>query len=288
MARRVTPQNPMSNSYTPRLIQTSVCLATCLFLTCGCAQRHTVPAAEPASTASSHVTTGVGKTNTPSPQPQPALETAKKPVLPPGAAKPPAPFEGEGWREMFDGVTLEGWKETQFAGRGEVECVEGVLLLNMGNPFTGVNYTNAFPTNNYEMAFDAMRVMGSDFFCGFTFPAAGSHCSLIVGGWGGSLVGISSLDGMDASENETTKYVNFESGRWYRLRLRVTNNRIEVWMDAEKLIDVSTRDRKVGTRPGDIELSMPIGLASWQSTGAYREIKVRPVSEAADARRKGF
>ena len=27
---------------------------------------------------------------------------------------------------------------------------------------------------------------------------------LIVGGWGGTVVGLSSIDGMDASENETT------------------------------------------------------------------------------------
>ncbi len=91
---------------------------------------------------------------------------------------------------------------------------------------------------NYEVALDAMRVMGSDFFCGLTVPVGTNFCSLIVGGWGGSLVGISSLDGMDASENETTKFVSFESGRWYRIRLRVTEKKIEGWIDKDKLVDV--------------------------------------------------
>ena len=113
---------------------------------------------------------------------------------------------------MFDGQTLAGWRETAFAGHGEVHCQDGVVVLSMGDPFTGINWTNEFPKMNYEVALDAMRVMGSDFFCGLTVPVGTNFCSLIVGGWGGSLVGISSLDGMDASENETTKFKNFESG----------------------------------------------------------------------------
>ena len=202
------------------------------------------------------------------------------------AAKPSAPFPGEGWEAMFDGRSLTGWKETLFAGRGEVECRSGLMVFNMGDPFTGLNWTNEVPTMNFEVALDAMRVTGSDFFCGLTVPVGDSFCSLIVGGWGGSLVGISSLDGMDASENETMKYVSFENGRWYRLRLRITEGRIEGWLDDKKLIDANTTGKKISLRPGDIEMSKPFGLASWQTTAAYREIKIRKVSGPADPPRK--
>ena len=210
----------------------------------------------------------------PSPAPGPDLKV----TLPPGAAKPPAPFEGEGWEAMFDGQTLAGWRETPFAGHGEVRCQDGVIVLNMGDPFTGINWTNPFPKMNYEVALDAMRVMGSDFFCGLTVPVGTNFCSLIVGGWGGSLVGISSLDGMDASENETTKFTSFDTGRWYRIRLRVTEKKIEAWIDKEKLVDVGTTGRRISVRAGDIELSEPFGLAAWQTTAALREIKYRRVS----------
>jgi hypothetical protein len=104
---------------------------------------------------------------------------------------------------------------------------------------------------------------------------------LIVGGWGGSLAGISSLDGMDASENETTKFTSFESGRWYRIRLRVTEKKIEGWIDKEKLINVVTTGRRISVRPGDIELSEPFGLAAWQTTAALREIQFRRVNGPA-------
>ena len=45
---------------------------------------------------------------------------------------------------------------------------------------------------------------------------------ILLGGWGGGVVGISSIDTMDASENETTKYRQFVTDRWYKVRLRVT------------------------------------------------------------------
>ena len=194
----------------------------------------------------------------------------------------PAPFPGEGWESMFDGKTLTGWRETTFAGRGEIECRSGVILMNMGDPFTGLNWTNGFPKMNFEVALDAMRVMGSDFFCGLTVPVGDSFCSLIVGGWGGTLVGISSIDHMDASENETTKYVSFETGRWYRIRLRITENRMEAWIDDKKMADAVTTDRAISLRPGEIELSKPMGVACWQTSAALREIKMRRVAGPAD------
>jgi hypothetical protein len=178
---------------------------------------------------------------------------------------------------MFDGKTLAGWRQTDFAGHGSVECESGTMVLNMGDPFTGINWTNEVPKINYEVALDAMRVMGSDFFCGLTVPVGDTFCSLIVGGWGGSVFGISSLDSMDASENETTKFFNFEKGRWYRIRLRVTEAKIEAWIDKEKLVDVVITGKRISVRPGDIELSKPLGIAAWQTTAALREIKMRRV-----------
>ena len=204
-----------------------------------------------------------------------------KETLQQAAAKPSAPLEGDDWHPMFDGKTLTGWRETEFAGRGEVQCESGLMVLNMGDPFTGINWTNDFPKMNFEVALDAMRMAGSDFFCGLTVPAGDSFCSLIVGGWGGSLLGISSLDHMDASENETTRFVNFETGRWYRIRLRVTTRRIEAWIDQEKMVNVDISDKSISLRPGEIELSKPFGIAAWQTTSALRQIKMRRVDAPA-------
>jgi hypothetical protein len=202
------------------------------------------------------------------------------------AAKPSQPFEGEGWVSFFDGKTLTGWRETDFAGHGGVECESGLIVLNTGDPLTGINWTNRVPNMNYEVALDAMRVTGSDFFCGLTVPVSNSFCTLIVGGWGGSLVGISSLDGQDASENETTRFLKVEQGKWYRIRLRVTQSRIEAWIDKEKFVNVDTTDKQISLRAGDIESSKPFGIASYQTTAALREIKLRRVDGPADPLKK--
>lgn len=199
------------------------------------------------------------------------------------ATQPPVPAPGEGWKSLFDGKTLTGWKIPDFAGGGPVECRQGMLLCGMGDLFTGINCTTPIPTMNYEVSLDAMRLMGSDFFCGFTFPVRDSHCSLIVGGWGGSLVGISSIDGQDASENETTQSINFENGRWYRIRLRVSETKLEVWIEQKKVVDVSITGRKLSLRAGEIERSKPFGLTTWVTSAAYREIKIRQVDGPADA-----
>jgi hypothetical protein len=241
----------------------SLALSAGLVWAAGCASEPSKPAPQPAIQHKESMA-------------QPPVASAEEKIkLPAGVTQSPAPFEGEGWQAMFDGPTLAGWRETPFAGHGEVHCQDGVMILGMGDPFTGLNWTNDFPKMNYEVALDAMRVMGSDFFCGLTVPVGTNCCSLIVGGWGGSLIGISSIEGMDASENETTKFTNFESGRWYRIRLRVTEKRIEGWIDKEKLVDVVTTDRRISVRPGDIELSQPFGVAAWQTMSALREIKFR-------------
>jgi len=208
--------------------------------------------------------------------------------LPPGAAKAPAPFVGEGWEPLFDGKSLKGWREGDFAGKGEVELQPGVAILHFGDPLTGINFTNDLPKMNYEVALDAMRVSGSDFFCALTVPVEGDFCTLIIGGWGGGLVGISSLDGMDASENQTTKFVTFEQGRWYRVRLRVTPGRLEGWLDEDKVVDVVTKDKKISLRPGEIEMSKPFGVASYATTAALREIKLRRVNTPADPAKRRY
>jgi hypothetical protein len=110
-----------------------------------------------------------------------------------------------------------------------------------------------------------------------TVPVRDSFCSLIVGGWGGSLVGISSLDSLDASENETTKFETFDKEQWYQIRLRVTPKKIEAWIDNHKLIDVDTTDKRISLRPGDIELSKPFGIAAWDTAAVIREVKMRKV-----------
>jgi len=181
---------------------------------------------------------------------------------------------------LFDGKSLKGWKVTDFAGHGDVTVdpkFRGApaIIFESGAALTGITWTNPPPKGDYEVTLEAMKLEGSDFFCGLTFPTATGNCSLIVGGWGGGVVGISSLDGMDASENETTKFRSFDKDHWYRIRVRVTKGKIEAWIDQEKVVDVVTTDRKISVRAGEIELAEPFGISAYQVKAAIRDIRLK-------------
>jgi hypothetical protein len=97
----------------------------------------------------------------------------------------------------------------------------------------------------------------------------------VLGGWGGSLVGLSSINGDDASENETTKFLKFETGKWYRVRVKMTPEKIEAWLDDDPIVNVETEGKTIDMRAGEIELSKPFGLATFRTRAAYRDIKLR-------------
>jgi Domain of Unknown Function (DUF1080) len=179
------------------------------------------------------------------------------------------------WQSLFDGKSLAGWRETPFTGHGAVRIENGSILLGAGKPLTGITLTAAFPKSNYEVRFEAARREGGDFFASLTFPVQDSFCTWVTGGWGGDIVGLSSLDGWDASDNETRSYVNFETGRWYAFRLQVMADRILAWIDDRPIVDVSIAGRSIGLRYGEIKLSAPFGFASYATTGALRKIEYR-------------
>jgi hypothetical protein len=111
-----------------------------------------------------------------------------------------------------------------------------------------------------------------------TFPVADSHCSLIVGGWGGAVVGLSSINGHDASENETTKYMKFEDDRWYKFRVRVLPTRIQAWIDENRVIDVDIEGCKISTRV-EVDLNKPFGLASYETKAVLKDIEIRELGK---------
>lgn len=212
----------------------------------------------------------------PGADPGPKAGTAAVVTVQGKLAYAPSVLKSDGeWQPLFDGKSLAGWKVTDFGGHGAVSIKNGQIVLVAGAALTGITWTNAPPRPDYEIALEAMKVDGGDFFCGLTLPAGGSHCTFIVGGWGGGVVGISSIDGMDASENETTKFMAFDKGRWFRIRVRVTKARIEAWIDDEKMVDQAIEDRRISMRAGEIEENVPFGVATWQTSGALRDLKLR-------------
>lgn len=189
------------------------------------------------------------------------------------------PFQPGVWADLFDGKSLDGWKVSTFGGEGKPKVENGLLIVTMGQTLSGVTSTRKdLPKMGYEIELDAQKLEGDDFFCGLTFPVGESHASLILGGWGGSVCGISSLDYMDAANNETTKVIEFKAKEWYHVRMRILPERLQAWLDSEQIVDANTKERNVGIRI-DISESVPFGLATYQTVAAYKNIRVRRLTE---------
>jgi hypothetical protein len=198
-----------------------------------------------------------------------------KPLLADEAKPAPAAEKHLAGEPLFDGKTLAGWKSTEFGGEGEVTVTEGQIILPMGQPLTGITIKDGskLPTDNYEITLQAMKRKGDDFFCGLTFPVRDTHASFVAGGWGGGVVGLSSINDLDASENETTQYEKFDKGRWYKIRVRVAGGKVECWIDDTQYVDVDLKDKKISTRI-EVDPSKPLGICCFNVEAALKDIRL--------------
>ena len=201
-----------------------------------------------------------------------ALVVGCAPAIVRGQSQAPA---AGGAEPLFDGKTLGSWRPTKFSGQGPVKVENGSIVLEPGNDLTGVTWAGAaLPTTNYELTLQAMRVEGGDFFAGITFPVDKSFCSLILGGWGGNVIGLSSINDLDASENSTSQSMVFEKQRWYNVRIRVTPEAIDAWLDDKHIISQELKGNRIDVRM-EVEASEPLGVATWRTKGALRDIRLR-------------
>ncbi|QDS95171.1 hypothetical protein FF011L_39580 [Roseimaritima multifibrata] len=206
------------------------------------------------------------------------LETGK--VVAPAEAK----AEAVQWLPLPTGK--EGvWEVCNFGGDGDVVFAPKSIVMEMGDPLTGIRLKDKddeawFPTENFEIELQARRVNGFDFFCGLTFPVGkDGAASFVLGGWSGGVVGVSSIDGFDASENETTSFMTFENGQWYTVRIRVDDH-IRCWIDGKNYAEVERKGHKFTIRD-EMEPSLPIGIAAFQVKSELRNLRWRKLEPAA-------
>jgi hypothetical protein len=206
-------------------------------------------------------------------QPDAKPAEAKKEEAKPDAAPAPAAANSD-QISLFDGKTLGKWKKTPFGGEGDVFVNEDANLeFGFGAVITGVHWGEAPPaTSNYEISLEAMKLDGNDFFIALTFPVKESHATFVVGGWGGGVVGLSCVDDLNASENETMSIEGFENDVWYKIRVKVTDDQLQAWIDDNEAVTLDLEGRKISLLPGDIELSVPVGIAAYQTRAQYRNI----------------
>jgi hypothetical protein len=208
------------------------------------------------------------------------MPVAPEPPTPEIAPPIPSTDAVDIWTRM-ETLSPDKWSPIEGAQNIEWDPQSAVMRIDFGTDLNGVRWNGKLPVTPYTIELEARRVSGSDFFCGLTFPVrtGSDHVSLILGGWGGSLVGISSIDGMDASENSTGTQYHFEEQRWYRIRVEVRQEHIQAWIDDEQIVDAHTEEQRLSLRPGPIEDCAPLGIATWNTKAEFRDARWKPLEK---------
>lgn len=192
------------------------------------------------------------------------------------ACSPRADKESPNRWPLFEAPLVEKWQDAKIEGGGKVEREGDGFTLHEGAPMTGIVFPawekDRLPLTEYCITYEAMRVHGSDFFGSVTFPVGSrERCvTFVLGGWGGSQVGISSIDGADASENPTGSSQRFENGRWYRIRIEVSEESLRVWLDDRPLVSFNPKGRQLHLRGPDIAKCALFGFATFGTEGRVR------------------
>ena len=195
----------------------------------------------------------------------------------------------------------DDWEAASFGGDGAIEfktievkasSEEGakpkegkasktqLIEMAMGDPLTGIRWTGPLIRDHYELRLQARRVEGVDFFVAITFPLGEEHCSFVVGGWGGGILGISNIDGNDAANNETTQYKDFKTGQWYTFRVRVDKESVKCWIDDEEYVSVNRDDHSFDIRI-EMDPCLPLGIANFQCVSEIKGVAIRNLSTDA-------
>jgi hypothetical protein len=200
---------------------------------------------------------------------------------------PPEPGGEFGpWVDLFDGKSLGQWqavahfpdalhKKADGAG-GQVRVDDGQILIEPGNPLSGITWRAPFPSIDYEVEVEARRVDQLNAFCNLIFPIGDSSSALYVGAKRGTMAGLFQVDGRFFLDgNVTTRERQFEHGRWYRVRLRVTDERVAAWVDDERLFSISRAAHVLGVAPRSAAPLLPFGVGTFNAGSALRAIRMR-------------
>jgi hypothetical protein len=182
--------------------------------------------------------------------------------------------------DLLGSALLSQWQQSGIPDEGSMQVTANALTLPAGLPMTGCKFAAwqalGMPGTDYAIEYEAMRVDGDDIFGMCTFPVSShsGHATFVIGGWGGTLTGISSIDFKDASENSTRAEQKFANGVWHHVRIEVRPEDIRAWVNGRPVVNVSIKGRQVGLRPGYIDHCLPFGFATWNTEGRIRGVKV--------------
>ena len=178
------------------------------------------------------------------------------------------------WQPLFKDPELKNWEPIEFGETNRHEIKTDSIRVEQGYQLTGVRFTGDLPTSNYQMELEAIKGTGTDFFCCLTFPVQDQFCSLVVGGWGGTVTGISCIDAKDASDNQTTSFRKYEMNKPYLINVTVTDDKLQCRIDDELVVDLALKGVKLSLRT-DVDQCKPLSLCSFATGATWNNFRIQ-------------
>ncbi len=183
------------------------------------------------------------------------------------------------WISLFDGKTLGQWKPSAFGGQGDVEVADGEIVLSFGSEMTGITWSGAAPKMNYELEHRGPANRRDRLLLWTDVPSRRSSVQLHRWRLGGGVVGLSSLDGKDAARNNTTKYMAFQKA--LVRDPHPCHRRQDRSLDRQREDGRRRHDRQEDFDSARGRSLAPLGISSYATTAGLRNLRWRPLAEAA-------
>lgn len=176
-------------------------------------------------------------------------------------------------RVLFDLSTLADWETGVFGNPDDFELTDTGIVIPQTSTLAGMTYRGGPPVTPYRLHVDVTKRYGDDFFLGLTFPVRDSYLTLVLGGWGGGVSGLSCIDGEDASDNATKHVEYFPNGKRQTVVVDVADERVVARIDGRVLVDADLRGKELGLRT-EVLASRPLGVATFATSSLIHRIVV--------------
>jgi hypothetical protein len=194
----------------------------------------------------------------------------------------------EGWIELFDGETLEGW--TRRGGNAEYEVRDGVIVGKTAPPTS----PNTFLCSNeefgdFELEFEVKYLEGKPFNSGVQIRSKAEN-NKVSGpqveiepspGQAGYIWGESStrewVYPSEADGHNPEPHENFKNDDWNQYRVVAKGPRLQVWLNGEMVADVEDEYHAENYPKGFIGLQVHRIGPSSQRTVGWKNIRIKPL-----------
>lgn len=160
---------------------------------------------------------------------------------------------------------------------GTWKLTDGVLICEQERG-SRINIPYA-PGDSYEVSLVWTRFTGQDSLALF-LPTKVGRVTLDIDGWRQHLGGVQDLNGQSMLAHGRHFPFTMENGRAYNILVKVTPERISLWLDHEMMLYWSL-EGKTGSLNDLWKMSGEsyLGLGSWQSRAQFEQFKVRRLRE---------